>query len=134
LPGFSDSFYSTHQRLVIPACILTPESPQEVSQAILIIRQHSCIFAVKSGGHATFVGASNAPSGITIDLRKLNTIEISEDQETTIVGSGNRWKEVYEKLEPFNLTVAGGRNPDVGVGGFILGGENIFEQSRSICH
>lgn len=70
-----------------------------------------------------FVGASNAPAGITIDLRKLNDIVISEDLDSARVGTGNRWKTVYEKLEPLNRTVVGGRMGDVGVGGFILGGK-----------
>lgn len=71
-----------------------------------------------------FVGASNAPGGITIDLSKLNDIHVSDDLEWARVGTGNRWKAVYSKLEPLNRTVAGGRLGDVGVGGFILGGDD----------
>ncbi len=70
-----------------------------------------------------FVGASNAPGGITIDLGKLDEIDVAEDLETARVGTGNRWKNVYERLEPLNMTAVGGRNGEVGVGGFILGGE-----------
>lgn len=33
--------------------------------------------------------------------------------------------EVYKQLEPEGLTVVGGRVSDVGVGGFMLGGESI---------
>lgn len=72
-----------------------------------------------------FRGASNAPGGITIDLRDLNLVEISDDRQTTGVGPGNRWDDVYGKLEPLNLTVVGGRNDQVGVGGFTLGGESL---------
>ncbi|KUJ12670.1 FAD-binding domain-containing protein [Mollisia scopiformis] len=129
-PGLRDSFYSAQQRDVVPACVITPSSPDEVAQAIQVIRQHNCIFAVKSGGHAMFVGASNAPGGITLDLKKLNTIDVSEDLKTARVGTRNRWRNVYETLEPLNRTPVGGRNGAVGVGGFILGGGISFVSRR----
>ena len=47
-----------------------------------------------------FAGASNAAGGITIDLKYLNGVELSEDRETASIGPGNRWGEVYKKLEP----------------------------------
>jgi FAD/FMN-containing dehydrogenase len=68
-------------------------------------------------------GASNAPQGVTIDLRHLNHIELADDHLTTSVGAGTRWGEVYKRLEPLNLTVVGGRDSQIGAGGFILGDE-----------
>ena len=117
-----DDYYSQQQREVVPACVVLPTSSQDVSQAVKIISEHECIFAVKSGGHAMFAGASNAPQGITMDLRYLNDIGVSETGATAFIGTGNRWKDVYAKLDPMNITVVGGRDQEVGVGGFILGG------------
>jgi FAD/FMN-containing dehydrogenase len=87
---------------------------------------------VKSGGHALFAGASNADGGITIDLRLLNEITIlprgeRDEREVTRVGTGNRWSDVYSKLEPLRKTVVGGRNSNVGVGGFLLGGLSLLQ-------
>jgi FAD/FMN-containing dehydrogenase len=70
-----------------------------------------------------FVGASNAADGITIDLKHLNSVDLSDDESTVSVGPGSRWGKVYQKLEPKGLTVVGGRVTEVGVGGFMLGGE-----------
>jgi hypothetical protein len=70
-----------------------------------------------------FSGASNTHQGIAIDLRYLNDIEVASDHLTTFISSGNKWKDVYEVLEPMGLAVLGGRDSIVGVGGFILGGE-----------
>jgi hypothetical protein len=42
-----------------------------------------------------FAGASNAPGGITFDMKYLNDVLISEDLETTVVGTGNTWGDVY---------------------------------------
>ena len=71
-----------------------------------------------------FAGASNAGGGITIDLQYLDMRELSEDKQTAFVGSGNRWGAVYKWLDPMDLTVIGGRENRVGVGGFLLGGES----------
>lgn len=86
------------------------------------IRRTNCLFAVKSGGHASFAGASNIHGGITIDLVKLNTIQVSSDRKTTRLGSGTHWSSVYSRLETLGLAVTGGRNGDIGVGGLTLGG------------
>lgn len=82
-----------------------------------------CPFAVKSGGHGCYVGQSSVNQGMTIDLVKLNLIEVSEDRRIVKLGPGSRWLDVYTSLEPLNLTVIGGRDADVGVGGFLLGGQ-----------
>lgn len=121
--NFTESFFSAQQREVVPACVIQPTTAGEVSKAVKVIREYDCIFAVKSGGHALPAGASNAHQGITIDLRYMNSIEVSEDKLTTSVGTGARWGDVYKKLEPMGLIVVGGRDSSVGVGGFILGGK-----------
>lgn len=58
-----------------------------------------------------------------IDLKKMNDIKIEEDGKIASVGPGARWTDVYEALDSRGRTVVGPRLPDVGIGGFILGGE-----------
>jgi len=98
---FFASFYTTRQSDVIPACVIRPLTPEDVSVVVKTISKHSCHFAIKSGGHSMFAGASNADGGIT---------------------TANRWGDVYGVLEPLGLVVVGGRVGHVGVGGFTLGG------------
>ena len=38
------------------------------------------------------------------------------------IGTGNRWGAVYEYAAQNGVNVVGGREPMVGVGGFLLGG------------
>ncbi|KAK7460701.1 hypothetical protein VKT23_009418 [Stygiomarasmius scandens] len=80
-----------------------------------------CPFAVRSGGYLTWPG-SNVEGGVTLDLSQLTTIDVDEKQGTVGLGPGSRWKAVYTALEQYNLTTVGGRVPNVGVGGFFLGG------------
>ena len=112
--------------LTFPACVFLPKSSQDVASAVLLSRKMDCPFAVKSGGHAAFAGASNIFGGITIDLAELNEITVNKDQKTVSIGSGNKWLHVYRQLEQKNLTVVGGRIGDVGVGGLSLGGGISF--------
>lgn len=115
-PEFFTDYYSSQQQETRPLCLVLPTTAEDVSDAIKVIGEHECVFSVKSGGHAMFVGASNAKDGITLDLRYLNGLSLSEERETVFVGTGNRWGMVYEYLDPLNLTVVGGRDMTVSVG------------------
>jgi FAD/FMN-containing dehydrogenase len=84
---------------------------------------------VKSGGHAAFRGASSIEGGITVDLAGLNNLKLSSDQKTVTVGPGNRWYDVYSYLEPYSLTVIGGRAATVGVGGLTVSCCKLLLQS-----
>jgi len=126
---FNDTVYAAEQQYwsqqqadIRPRCRFTPESALDVSAALDEIRKFQCPFAVKSGGHASFKGASNIQGGVTIDLEHLNSIDVSNDKTATHVGAGARWEDVYAKLDPLGLAVIGGRNGDIGVGGLTLGG------------
>lgn len=61
-----------------------------------------------------------------IDLAAVNQVTVAPDQKTTSIGPGNRWLDVYTKLDALNLTVPGGRVASVGVGGLVTGGVSIF--------
>lgn len=41
------------------------------------------------------------------------------------MGSGAKWNDVVNYLDPFDVTVLAGRQPSVGVGGLILGGKEF---------
>lgn len=85
-------------------------------------RVTQCPFAVRGGGHSDIAGFSNIEGGITIDMRKINRIEVSDDRKTVKLGSGLKWGDVYFALDEEALGVVGGRANTVGVGGLTLGG------------
>ncbi|KAM0449678.1 hypothetical protein ACHAO4_007343 [Trichoderma viride] len=123
-------YWAQQQALTRPTCRFSPASPEEVSLAVLTLRVTQCKFAVKSGGHAAFAGASNIDSGVTIDLINLNQITLSSDKTQASVGPGNVWYDVYNHLQPHNVTVIGGRVSAIGVGGLTLGGGMSFFSSQ----
>ncbi|KAK3688815.1 hypothetical protein B0T22DRAFT_426769 [Podospora appendiculata] len=119
------SYFSAQQASVQPACIVQAQTANDVSAAVVTLTTTAaglCPFAVRSGGHTGFVGASNSPGGVTIDLRALKSVTVSNNGSRASVGVGNTWDTVYAKLDPLGLSVAGGRAAGVGVGGLTLGG------------
>lgn len=123
---WTNQFWSQQQSAAKPSCIFQPKTSSDISAVVLLSRWSKCPFAVKSGGHAAFAGASNLDGGITIDLSSMNAIELTPDQKIAKIGPGNIWYNVYSALEKLGLTVVGGRVADIGVGGLTLGGGISF--------
>lgn len=46
------------------------------------------------------------------------------------IGPGGNWGDVYLALTPYNVTVVGGRDADVGRSGYLLGGGNSYYTGR----
>ena len=44
----------------------------------------------------------------------------------TQVGAGNKWVDVYSKLDAQRLSVVGGRVASISVGGLTLGGKYVY--------
>ncbi|KAK4236591.1 hypothetical protein C8A03DRAFT_35490 [Achaetomium macrosporum] len=125
-----------------PACVVTPRSAEDVSAAVRCLvstaealkddpaEVAACRFAIRSGGHLPVTGAASQAGGVVLDLRLLNAIEVSPDRRTARIGAGATWGEVYAKLDPLGLSVAGGRAAQVGVGGLTTGGGYSFMSPR----
>jgi FAD/FMN-containing dehydrogenase len=120
------SYFSPQAAAVHPACFVTPQTVTDVSDVVQSLTSSDnggpCEFAVRAGGHMWFPDANSAPGGVTIDLRGLNSVDLSDDQSSVSVGTGATWDAVYANLDPLGLSVAGGRVAGVGVGGLTLGG------------
>lgn len=122
------NYYTGEERDLEPGCVFRPTKTSDVSHFVKLVAASNSTstpqFAFRCGGHSFFAGAANIDGGVTIDLRSLDSFELSADQKTASVGGGSIWSEnVYPNLEPHNLTVAGGRITGVGVGGFVTGGK-----------
>jgi FAD/FMN-containing dehydrogenase len=116
--------------MLLPICSVKPAIANDVSHVLRIAKAQQCPFAVASGGHMAWKGSSNINEGFLIDLRALDHIDISPEDLTVRLGPGATWINVYAAMEPYNLTMAGGRISSVGVGGFLLGGKFSCSLSR----
>ncbi|KAJ6086071.1 FAD-binding domain-containing protein [Penicillium sp. IBT 16267x] len=126
--GYTDSlasYFSREEQELKPSCVIIPTNSSEVSTAIQTI--HSFLdsgvqFAVRGGGHTPYAGAANIDKGVTLDLSLMNEVKLSADCKTVELGAGGKWRKVWKALDPYNVTVTGGRDSDVGIGGYLLGG------------
>ncbi|EEA19222.1 FAD binding domain protein [Talaromyces marneffei ATCC 18224] len=124
--NWTESFWSQQQEEVAPQSIFKAANAIDVSSAVLLAELFSCPFAVKSGGHAAFSGASSIQGGLNIDLGALDSITLNKDHTIASAGAGNVWVDVYDYLEPYGLSVIGGRVSTIGLGGLTTGGGISF--------
>ena len=132
LTNVTSTYYSMQERELDPGCVFTPTSTADVSLFVQWIAAQgndglsTPQFAIRGGGHKYFAGAANIESGITVDMRGLHNVTFNKDLTVAYVGGGAIWSDdVYPDLVQHNLTVAGGRLPGIGVGGFVTGGEYL---------
>ena len=124
-----DSYWSNSAKIK-PACIVRPQSAQEVSNTVQTLVAAREKFAIRSGGNTQWAGSNNIEGGVTIDLGLLEWTKFDESSETVDIGPGGRWRHVFAELHQHGRAVAGGRDGSVGVAGFLLGGGKTFFTAR----
>ena len=103
-------YWSSVQAETVPECVVFPTSAEDVSAVIRVLLQYPSVpFAVKSGGHNPNAGFSSVNGGVLISLQNSDETTLSPDRKTAEVGPGARWADAVAGLEPYGLTVVGGR-------------------------
>ncbi|KAF3000741.1 hypothetical protein E8E13_004047 [Curvularia kusanoi] len=109
-----------------PWCFVQPSSSAEVSKTLQAL--HSAgggagdwHVAVRSGGHGSD-NQNSITNGLIIDLTYLNATTYNAATNIASVGTGSRWGETYSILQEHGVSIVGGRQSIVGVGGLLLGG------------
>ncbi|TGJ86627.1 hypothetical protein E0Z10_g2184 [Xylaria hypoxylon] len=115
-------------------CFILPRTSDEVVTALTTLAKTggcngNSTIAVRSGGHSA-TGSSSIINGVTIDLSHLNSTSYDPETNIASIGPGGRWQYVYKDLVEYGVTAVGGRDGDVGVGGFLLGGGNSYYSGR----
>lgn len=118
-----------------PYCFVLPSSAVEVSETLVALRDAGggagdWHIAIRSGGHGSD-NSNNIATGVTIDLTQLNATTYDSAANVASLGTGARWLSVYEELESYGVTVTGGRQGIVGVGGLLLGGGISWYTART---
>ncbi|PYH45989.1 FAD-binding oxidoreductase [Aspergillus saccharolyticus JOP 1030-1] len=113
-----------------PQVIVSPSSAPQVATALALCRFFHVPFSIRGGGRLQIPGFTSNEGGVVISLSQCNQVELSDDKSVARIGVGLRWLEVYRRLEAHGLVVAGGRVPEVGVSGLLLGGGISFQNSQ----
>lgn len=93
---------------------------QAVAATINWAKTNSVPFAIRGGGHS-YEGFSQS-TGVVIDGRAMNGIEMSLDSEHVTVGAGCALGDIYSALAKKGRVIPAGSCPTVGVAGHVLGG------------
>ncbi|NLP85051.1 LLM class flavin-dependent oxidoreductase [Microbacterium sp. CFH 90308] len=114
---------ATYMRGGAPGIVLQPETTAQVAEALAFARRHPDLaLAVRSGGHG-ISGRSTNDGGIVIDLRRLNGIEVLDEERRLVrIGPGARWAEVAAVLGEHGWALTSGDYGGVGVGGLATAG------------
>ena len=120
-------YWSTACGALKPTCIMAPSTDREVAAVVDALRQFTNeTFAIKSGGHNPNNWWASVDDGPLISTRNLDEVSFDLATETVRVGPGNRWDDVAKALDGTGYTAVGGRMGNVGVGGYLVGGESAL--------
>jgi FAD/FMN-containing dehydrogenase len=104
-----------------PALIARCMGVPDVIEALAFARRMGLVVAVRSGGHS-FPGLSVCDSGIVIDLRSMNQIQVDRDAGTVRAQAGVLLGELDRATQAFGLAVPTGSVTHTGLAGLTLGG------------
>ncbi|SDB59578.1 FAD-binding oxidoreductase [Bauldia litoralis] len=102
-----------------PKAVIRVANASDVAASLDFARVTGLEVAVRSGGHS---GHSSTHTGLVIDLRDLNGLEIDSIGRTAWAGTGLTAGEVTRAVEKHGLIVGFGDTASVGIGGITCGG------------
>ncbi|KAF3061308.1 Bifunctional solanapyrone synthase [Daldinia childiae] len=132
------SYFSAFESEIRPSFIAKPNNVEQVQGIVRALRPYvlsgDCELAIRGTGHSPTDSSANVQGGVTIDMRGLKGIKLSDDQSVVEICAGEIWAPVYAELEKYGLTVAGARVGRIGVAGFLLGGGlSIFSTRKGFA-
>ncbi|KAG5800557.1 hypothetical protein H9Q69_000444 [Fusarium xylarioides] len=105
-----------------PSIVARPQDASHVQELVRFCVTHSVDFVVRSGGHDC-TGRSQVNGALTIDMRDINHVCISEDKKTAQIGGGINTRELTKALDAEGLITPTAPNASAGyVGWATLGG------------
>ncbi|PVI03649.1 FAD-binding domain-containing protein [Periconia macrospinosa] len=109
-----------------PSCIVQPRTTDDVSRIVRVLTKSDGSVALRSGGHTQWAGANDVHNGATIDLGLMKAVTYDATSKLASIQPGPRWGDVYDALLTYGVCVPGGRDGNVGIGGFLTGGGNSY--------
>ncbi|KAK4653993.1 hypothetical protein QC762_400210 [Podospora pseudocomata] len=109
-----------------PSCVFLPDSTEKVAQAVGLFVANECRFSIKGGGHSAIPQAANIDDGVLMPMKLLNTTEVDLEAGSIRAGMGLLMRDIYQALDPHNLTAMIGRYEKVGMGLTVGAGISYF--------
>ncbi|KAG9252365.1 uncharacterized protein F5Z01DRAFT_625705 [Emericellopsis atlantica] len=105
-----------------PFAIARPQKAEDVQLLVRACRENGVDFSIRTGGH-NCVGRALVDNALTIDMREIDYVKVSEDKKTARVGGGVLLGGLLKALGEHGLVTPSGSVASVGyVGWSTLGG------------
>jgi FAD/FMN-containing dehydrogenase len=105
-----------------PAAVAYPETPADVAAAIRYARAAGLRVAMQSTGHNATAFGGLGEDTLLVRTDRMRAVEIDPVRRRARAGAGALWEHVVVPAAPHGLAALHGSSPDVGVGGYSLGG------------
>lgn len=113
-----------------PAYVIEAINTADVQAGVNFARNNNIRLVIKGTGH-DYPGRSSGRGSLSIWTHLLQGIEIVPDNPRAVryggiasvkISAGMQWRQVYAEVSQNNITIVGGAEPNVGVGGWTLNG------------
>lgn len=106
----TNSYWATNLHDAKPACLVLPESADEMSLVVKTLNKYPSVeFAIKSGGHTPNKRHSSIQDGVLISTKNLAGTTYDPETELAHVEPGGEWNDVFEELGKHGVAIVGGR-------------------------
>jgi FAD/FMN-containing dehydrogenase len=86
----------------VPFAIARPQNAEHVQALVQYCTKNGVDFVVRSGGHDC-AGRSQVAGALTIDMRDIKYVRVSEDEKTASVGGGILFRDLAGALDARGL-------------------------------
>ncbi|MGI8842905.1 MAG: FAD-binding oxidoreductase, partial [Gemmatimonadaceae bacterium] len=104
-----------------PALVVRATSAGDVARTVRFAAEEGSMLAVRGGNHS-MRGHGSCDDGVTLDLARLNAVEVDRRRGMVRVGGGATWSDVNAATHAHGLATTGGLISSTGVAGLTLGG------------
>jgi FAD/FMN-containing dehydrogenase len=104
-----------------PAMAVQAADKEDIVRTIGFARDHGLLLSVRGGGH-NIAGLAICDGGLTLDMSKLNDVEVDIDARLVRVGPGCNLGDVDRATQEHGLATTLGFVSETGVAGLTLGG------------
>lgn len=110
-----------HARLHQPACIIRPQTVQDIQKCVRWALDRAFNMTIVGGGHS---GHCLQPNVVAIDMGTFDQVDIFAEAHDTlaVVGAGCKTGDVIRKTMAAGFTIPLGSRPSVGAGLWLQGG------------
>jgi FAD/FMN-containing dehydrogenase len=104
-----------------PAVVIRPLTALDVVRVVDFVRDNRLEMSMKGGGH-NIAGLGLSDGGVTLDMSRMNAVDVDMAGRTATVGPGCKLGDVDRATQKYGLATTLGFVSETGVAGLTLGG------------